>query len=304
MRPRITYANTMATLALLLTLGGTAYAAVTLTSANVRNNSITGADVKSGSLTQADLHASTKRALVGPRGATGRTGSAGPKGTTGDTGPQGPRGSAAYMTSAFAYRDTGLVWQRTGTLLPNNNGGTGKHWDDPTYASSATGGPYPQIRTSGYESIPLDGSFRPVLSLTGMSGADASRSSDTRLKLTFTEAYLNATASLSILHRRNGESLATNSGGTLLHGRVQCALFYGTAADPAALTTQAGVTAVASSGYGGVDHELINVALNGNASGLVAGTEYNVTVKCRDADFTGNTQFQVARGNLTALASR
>ncbi|MFN8215967.1 MAG: hypothetical protein U0R71_05165 [Solirubrobacterales bacterium] len=65
MRPKLTYANVVATLALFLALGGAAYAAATLpknsvgraqlkpgavTSSKVKNGSLTGADVKAGSL--------------------------------------------------------------------------------------------------------------------------------------------------------------------------------------------------------------------------------------------------------------
>ena len=50
MRTRITYANVMATLALFLTLGGTAMAAITITGRNVADRSLTSADVKASSL--------------------------------------------------------------------------------------------------------------------------------------------------------------------------------------------------------------------------------------------------------------
>jgi len=45
----------IASLALIIALGGTSYAAVTITGANVRNNSLTGIDVKSSSLTGSDV---------------------------------------------------------------------------------------------------------------------------------------------------------------------------------------------------------------------------------------------------------
>lgn len=308
MRPRITYANAMATMALFLAIGGTAIAAVTLTGRNVADRSITSADVKSQSLGLVDLTPATKARFVGDKGAAGRVGSAGSSGTTGVDGERGRRGSAAFMTSAFAYRDTGLVTNRQNVSTPNNNGGPGKNWDDPAYASTACpGSTCPQIRAEGaYQQVNLTSAWQPIVSLTGMSGTDTSLSAPTLLKLTFSEAYLNATASLTFLHRGDGESLATNDGGAPIHGRVECALFYGTSGDPNALTAQAGVLAQASAGYDSLNHELINISLNGNAAGLAAGTQYNATVKCRDADYTGNPspQWQLARGNLTALASR
>jgi hypothetical protein len=93
----------------------------------------------------------------------------------------------------------------------------------------------------------------------------------------------------------------------LLHGRVECALFYGTATDPSALGTMAGVPVQASAGYDSLKHELINVSLVGDSTTvLTSGLNYNVAVKCRDADYTGDAspQWQVAQGNLTALASQ
>lgn len=305
MRMKITYANVAATMALFIALGGTATAAVVLTTTNIKDSTVTSADFKNGTLGVADLSARARAAFVGEKGATGRPGSTGPAGETGETGGPGPRGSAAFMTSAFAYRDTGLVTQRTGAFPPNNNGGTGKHWDDPTYASSAIGGPFPQIRTTGYQAINLDGTFQTVMALSGMTGSDPTRSPDTMLNVTFTEAILNATASASLLHRRDGDDLGTSAPeGTLLHGRVECALFFGSSSDPSQLTTMLGVKALASSGYDAIDHELVNVSLNGNHAYLASGSQYNVALKCRDADYTGQTQWQFARGNLTALASR
>jgi hypothetical protein len=55
LRPRLTYANVVATLALFLALGASSYAAVTITGRNVKNSSLTGRDVKNNSLTGADV---------------------------------------------------------------------------------------------------------------------------------------------------------------------------------------------------------------------------------------------------------
>ena len=54
-RARLTYANVVATLALFVALGGSSYAAVTITGKNVKNSSLTGKDVKNNSLTGADV---------------------------------------------------------------------------------------------------------------------------------------------------------------------------------------------------------------------------------------------------------
>ena len=51
LRGRLSYANVVATLALFIALGGSSYAALTITGKNVRNGSLTGKDIKRNSLT-------------------------------------------------------------------------------------------------------------------------------------------------------------------------------------------------------------------------------------------------------------
>ena len=50
-RSHLTYANVVSTLCLFIVLGGSAYAAATITGKNVKNRSLTGHDVKNNSLT-------------------------------------------------------------------------------------------------------------------------------------------------------------------------------------------------------------------------------------------------------------
>jgi hypothetical protein len=102
-RPR--YADVAATLALALSTGGTAYAALVVTSAtikddsilsrDVRDESLRGADVLNGTLALADLNDAAEESLrgaQGPEGPQGPTGAIGPRGYTGSPGPQGPQG--------------------------------------------------------------------------------------------------------------------------------------------------------------------------------------------------------------------
>jgi len=76
-RPRLTYANVMASLAVFIVLGGGAYAAATLP-----KNSIGAKQLKNGSITPAKLSAAAKAAL---KGATGPQGALGPQGAPGVT---------------------------------------------------------------------------------------------------------------------------------------------------------------------------------------------------------------------------
>lgn len=64
MRPKLSYANVMATVAVFIALGGASYAAIKLPKNSVgakqiKKNAVTGAKVKDGSLTGADLVASS-----------------------------------------------------------------------------------------------------------------------------------------------------------------------------------------------------------------------------------------------------
>lgn len=93
--------------ALFVALGGTSYAAVSVSGADVRDGSLTAADIQQGSLTgdvmqRGSIPASAldpaaaqrlaAKTTRGPRGKTGPRGKKGDKGATGPTGPQGPAG--------------------------------------------------------------------------------------------------------------------------------------------------------------------------------------------------------------------
>lgn len=100
------YANVTATIALVVAMGGTSYAAVTITGKNIKNgsvgsvdiarNAITSAKVKNGSLLRQDFRAGQL-----PAGPTG------PAGATGPTGPMGPAGAQGIPGTAAAKGDKG-----------------------------------------------------------------------------------------------------------------------------------------------------------------------------------------------------
>ena len=98
-RPTPTVANVLSVLALFVAIGGTSYAAVTVTGKNVKNSSLTGADVRSSSLTTSDvkngsLLARDFRSGQLPRG---RQGGSGPPGPQGGAGPRGEPGISGYQ---------------------------------------------------------------------------------------------------------------------------------------------------------------------------------------------------------------
>jgi hypothetical protein len=94
------HATAVAYLALFVALGGSAYAAVTITGKEIKDATITGRDIKNQSLGRNKLSAATvsslagQRGPAGPQGPAGRKGDTGPAGRKGDTGPVGPQGPA------------------------------------------------------------------------------------------------------------------------------------------------------------------------------------------------------------------
>lgn len=116
------HATAVAYLALFAALGGSAYAAVTVTGKDIQNGTVTGRDVKNGSLGTKKLSRTAVSSLAGQRGPAGPqgepgerglvgpTGATGPKGETGAGGPQGPAGSPGPSgISGWQYVTEGKV---------------------------------------------------------------------------------------------------------------------------------------------------------------------------------------------------
>jgi hypothetical protein len=125
------HTTAVAYLALFAALGGSAYAATTITGTNIKDGTLTGRDVKNRSLDANKLSTNAISSLrgqrgpagpQGPRGATGErgpAGSAGAAGPKGETGPQGPAGPAgASGISGWEYRVSS-----PGVSIPGNSGG-------------------------------------------------------------------------------------------------------------------------------------------------------------------------------------
>jgi hypothetical protein len=124
LRAKLTYADVISTICLVLVLGGgTAYAATQLAKGSVgtkqlKNGAVTAAKVKTGSLLAKNFKAG--QIPVGPTGATGPIG---PKGDPGPTGPAGatdvvvrygPERELADGDRASSYRACGLEEAVTG----------------------------------------------------------------------------------------------------------------------------------------------------------------------------------------------
>lgn len=114
LRSRLTYANTVASIALFVALGGGAYAATKLPAGSVgakqiRPNAVTSAHVKNRSLLAEDFKLGQlpagKAGAAGPAGPPGEQGTAG---ATGAIGPQGPPGtSGPAVPPAFVVHAAG-----------------------------------------------------------------------------------------------------------------------------------------------------------------------------------------------------
>jgi hypothetical protein len=96
LKPRLTFANAVATLSLFVSLGGVSWAAVTLPPDSVgtrqlKTNAVTGQKVRDGSLLAKDFRRG--ELPPGPAGPAGPAGATGAQGATGPTGPTGPKGT-------------------------------------------------------------------------------------------------------------------------------------------------------------------------------------------------------------------
>jgi hypothetical protein len=121
------YANVTATLALLMAMGGTSYAAVTITGANIKDgsvktsdlgsSSVTSAKVKNGTLLRKDFKAGQ---LLG--GAQGQTGAGGAQGAPGAQGPTGDAGTPATTLFAVVPANNPVLSAQSGVSSFTHNG--------------------------------------------------------------------------------------------------------------------------------------------------------------------------------------
>jgi hypothetical protein len=108
LRPRLTYANVMATVAVFIALGGSSYAALKLPKGSVgatqlRSNAVTSPKVKPGSLLVSDFRRSQRSRLRGPQGPAGQQGAAGAQG------PPGPAGTATAYGRVAGFDPTPTI---------------------------------------------------------------------------------------------------------------------------------------------------------------------------------------------------
>ena len=120
LRSGLTYSNVMASVAVFTAMGGSAYAAATITGKDVRNGSLTGADLKNGSVTGRDLKnrsvssADVKNGTL--RASDFRAGALpqGPQGERGPAGPAGPAGPSGATARWLLINENGEIEEQSG----------------------------------------------------------------------------------------------------------------------------------------------------------------------------------------------
>jgi Collagen triple helix repeat (20 copies) len=118
------HSTAVAYLALFAALGGSAYAAVTVTGKSIKDGTVTGKDVKNRSLGTNKLSTKAVSSLAGQRGPAGLqgpqgekgdrgpAGHTGPNGETGPAGPQGPQGQQGPQGPVGPQGPSGISgWQ-------------------------------------------------------------------------------------------------------------------------------------------------------------------------------------------------
>jgi hypothetical protein len=295
MRPilrHIKYANVVASIALLMSLGGTAYAAVVITGKNVKDSTLTGVDVKNASLTAADLSAATKRSFKGATGARGATGAKGLTGIAGPKGDTGAPGAPAEVVTSFATRDTGFITRRNNS---NPNPDTRDWYDYNCNGDNTTSAACPSFDGNQTDTsvgvVELSAAGSSVIALSGINidSQETLHTYSTQNNIAVPWSNnLTGFASISVLHM-----------GTL-HERFECQLEYANVSNPTAFA-KLGAPQVVSA-YG--EHEIVPFTLIGSKN-VSAGT-YNVQLTCTDLDDnnSGTASWRFVRGNLTAMAAR
>jgi hypothetical protein len=101
------HSTAVAYLALFAALGGSAYAAVTVTGKNIKDGTVTGRDVKNASLGKNKLSATAVSSLTGQRGPAGPAGSAGRSRRAGTGRPDWAEGRDRAGGAAGSSRSSG-----------------------------------------------------------------------------------------------------------------------------------------------------------------------------------------------------
>jgi hypothetical protein len=199
---RLSPATVIATIALMVALAGTGYAATSLPrnsvgSAQLQANAVTTSKVKNGSLLKVDFAANQI-----PRGLRGPAGAPGPPGAPGAKGPTGPAGPAGSVTTKWALvgKDGNLVAGTAGVVVVQSS--IGQYYVN--FGSSVTG-----------HAIEVTPAFRPADSIGGRGttiAAICGATGTTPLPDTISCALNNNTSTVFVVTFDKANSLAESHG--------------------------------------------------------------------------------------------
>jgi hypothetical protein len=157
----------IASIALLIALGGTSYATVTAAlprnsvgTLQLKNNAVNSAKVRNGSIVAADFAAGQLQ-----RGAQGPTGPAGPAGAPGPAGPKGDKGDPGLI---------GPIVVRSNSIpIPGGGVAENGNYDGAAVARSCEAGEQAISAGTGWDTSADDrelwtGAIRPILSPAGV----------------------------------------------------------------------------------------------------------------------------------------
>jgi hypothetical protein len=141
-------------LAVFIALGGTSYAAVSLSANSVgarelKKRAVGSSELRNGSIMKRDLRPQLVDNLRGATGPTGRTGPVGPKGDQGPAGPGGPGETPAARVRKASDAQT----------VPGDNTSTVVSFTDPSSEQYDTGGMFDQAADPTVLTIPVTGTY-------------------------------------------------------------------------------------------------------------------------------------------------
>jgi hypothetical protein len=132
-RDRLTYANVVATLALFVALGGSSYAALSITSKDVRNRSLKGGDLRKNTITGTEVNESKLKQV--PKARTAET--AGTADISKSSGTATTAGSATTAALADTAKDAqNLAGQGVGAFEKSTRVAFGRAGVDPADQAS------------------------------------------------------------------------------------------------------------------------------------------------------------------------
>jgi hypothetical protein len=292
MRGALTPKNVLATLALLVSLSGTAYAATQVSGASFANGSLTGVQVKNGSLYPMNFSQAALAALHAVKGAQGKPGPAATaKGQPGPQGPQGPAGDPAHHAYSYSDGDDNHQFIKA----PDINPPLGQNCACPTtyfprwnYQCTLPTKYCNETTNLGTYSRLLDTSYHQVLTFPSASNGGF-------LTLDHTGSVV-VTGTGSFLHVPGDQA-----------SRVQCRVQSLDVTDSVVTTSPLGVPISVSSN---LDDQLVNVTATGAIHVTVtpgSPRKYEFAFTCRELDDSNPnnsaTDWYFVKGNVNAISA-